>query len=1161
MMKKTIGALLLAALMSGTGLQAATYYWDTVNTNGYTPGNGTWETDPYWTQNGTTLITWPGTTTDDVINSAIGTSTITVSSVVSVNSLTTSDNNNKNLILIGGKIQLGAGGLKNGGNGTQLIYSDLELTTDQTWTLSPIMPIYGNVSGNHQLGVRFISDYRSPLQLYGTNTFGSLNLINNNGTSWNGMEVLGAAAAPIGGGPVHLEDSHLLFVPVGSGATLAITAVTNSGATLSFNGFSRLLADKGNNTSLDLTLGNAGDSGPLFVRQNRAVLYLQGDLVNDPYGIGKADRIFVAGGAARVPVVGGLVAPYMISGAYLTRGATGGTTLNFLNYTDGGGFTGVVYDLVNTFSGADNTKLVSIENSNQTLTANTSVRALRLQSRSVSLNTDVKLSIGNGSGYAGLLLGTGDILPSASATGMSLDFGSDEGIIHTGSDSDARIEVPIAGTGGLTLAGPHGVGQVKFTAANTYSGTTTLNHLTLNIGDGGTSGSLGASTYLSLLDLASKLNFNRTDSYAWTGCMSGVGTVQHSGSGTLSLTTTDNSTMGNLVNGGTGTLVLNSAAGKTNAITTTVGFRSVSGGTMKILSGVWTNASAGSNTGDFQWRGEVTVSNATVIFGGGYFRGHNTVENGGAILFVADRCGFGQAGSTPDNPSITVNDGGLFEVYPTAYNFYYYGLAGETLTVTINGGEARFGVAPVAGTGKDLELASGTLLTTNRLTLNGGKLTVAGTIKATQTAPLVAINFNGGILSANGINLANMDSMILTNAGGVLAPGMVGTAGLTTLTGNYLETSPNAALALDLGGTTAGSAFTNAAGYHDCLNIVNGTGTFSGRLSVNLINGYVPAASNKFTVVKATGTAPYLTAAFANVSGGKVWAADGFSRFDVAVSNNLAVIVSNYTLNAWASASGASWTNPASWSLTTDPSGSDLAAFFGPALASPGVVTLDAARTVRSLYFTNANGYTLSGSPLTLIGDAVVSPQITVALGSHAISTALALSNALTVAVNNAADKLTISGNITGSNTLTKTGNGTLALGGNNILSALTVSSGTVSNYAGTSTVGPLTLATGATFHLAGGTLTSAGLTLAAGSRFSFPSRTTAVLYIAKGVDGGAIDTANDVEDAVTAGLITVGGAAAIPYDFLLGEEVIGSVTYVTVMLRPASTGAVMRVF
>lgn len=118
-----------------------------------------------------------------------------------------------------------------------------------------------------------------------------------------------------------------------------------------------------------------------------------------------------------------------------------------------------------------------------------------------------------------------------------------------------------------TISGPgqllqQGGGALILTANNSYSGGTTISSGILQLGNGGTSGSVSGNIVNN-----SALAFNRSDAFTLSGVISGSGFVQQAGSGTTTLSAINTYGGGTFVTGGTltfsGVGTLGAAAGAT----------------------------------------------------------------------------------------------------------------------------------------------------------------------------------------------------------------------------------------------------------------------------------------------------------------------------------------------------------------------------------------------------------------------------------------------------------------------------------------------------------------------------------------------------------------------------------------------------------------------
>lgn len=110
--------------------------------------------------------------------------------------------------------------------------------------------------------------------------------------------------------------------------------------------------------------------------------------------------------------------------------------------------------------------------------------------------------------------------------GASIDVASGKTLSFTGTLTNAASD----GAGALVKAG---AGKLILAGTNTYSGATTINAGTLQIGNGSTTGSLDS---LSAITSNAAIVYNRSDSFIAGNAMSGLGTLTKQGAGTLTLT-------------------------------------------------------------------------------------------------------------------------------------------------------------------------------------------------------------------------------------------------------------------------------------------------------------------------------------------------------------------------------------------------------------------------------------------------------------------------------------------------------------------------------------------------------------------------------------------------------------------------------------------------
>ena len=480
---------------------------------------------------------------------------------------------------------------------------------------------------------------------------------------------------------------------------------------------------------------------------------------------------------------------------------------------------------------------------------------------------------------------------------VALTIKNDGNILTLGASG---IDLSMAGTLGLTLNNPMilnaaqtwivtnsrtlvisgAVTNTGYLLSITNNGTV-ANGGTVQIGNSGTSGSLSGNLKLVggvTLAIARSDTATNIGGVISGNCTNSLIRNNNTlGTNTTTLTFADGiNTFGGIINYSPGTLVLNASANCTNYFLNPNGLAStgpfhnanhntntliVNGGTWVVTNSLNNNGAGSSGT---TWSGTNYLTNCVVIAGDArYTHGVTYIQNGATFAVTnasGSRISFDNqdAGSTE---GFYVQSGGTLSAWATQYGFQLGsatggGYANATTFVQQSGGLVQVGMMG-GGSSKNLLLGQGNSSAATFYNLSGGKLMVAGTIQTNSNTAITSansFNWTGGTLVAANINLGvvglgAISSGVLTNAGGTMAPGDIGTPGKTALVGNYAQNSGS--LAIDIGGTTAATAFQDTAAKYDVL-AVTGSAALGGTLNVNLINSYTPTATTAFTVLTTT---------------------------------------------------------------------------------------------------------------------------------------------------------------------------------------------------------------------------------------------------------------------------------------------------------------------
>ncbi len=671
-----------------------------------------------------------------------------------------------------------------------------------------------------------------------------------------------------------------------------------------------------------------------------------------------------------------------------------------------------------------------------------------------SWDSDTQIFSNNGGTGAGLRLGVDNALPIAysvvstpsGGSGAMLDLASFSQELNGLSSNPNSLKIGNsvnATTSVLTLNN----------TTNLASGNGTV------IQDGGAGGTTGK---IQVVKIGA---FNQTLQTAntYTG-----GTLIKNGSITLQsgdnrLATTGTVTLGDT--GTTGKLAIGETATARN----------------QTLAGLLTSGSGGSVVGATTLADSVlTLNIASTNSFSGTLGGDGTNENRLALI----KTGAGTlslSGSNTYSGATTISSGTLQAGSTTALsNSSAFTMADVASAVLdLNGNSNSIGSLAGSGTnGGNVSLGAGTLTTggnntstayAGNISGNGG-LTKAGsgvfTLNAAQ-GYLGATQVNAGSLIVNntlassGVTVADtailggtgtITNSVVVNSGGTLSAATATTAGTLTLGSLTLDASSN--LAYEFGGTSDLIAVNTSGGL-----TING-----GALSLYTTGGVSPLTTDgTYSLFNYSGA---LGGATSNLSIANSQAGKAYSLNDTGTVIQL--ILGTASSSDWTNGtSNGLWTEVGNWSGGVPNSFGAVANF---AIAGSSVA-VDGAKTVGSIIFDNATGYTITGggSDTITLDNGIAAGAISVTTGTHTISAPIILNGPANIAPA-ASTALTLGGDISGSKALSFGGAGTTILAGSNSYTTTSVTAAGklqigAGSSAGTLGSGAVTLASGATLE------------------------------------------------------------------------------------------------
>ena len=403
--------------------------------------------------------------------------------------------------------------------------------------------------------------------------------------------------------------------------------------------------------------------------------------------------------------------------------------------------------------------------------------------------------------------------------------------IASGSNVTATIASALTGSGGLAKTD---LGTLVLTGTNSYAGGTAIAAGTLQLGNGGTTGSI-------LGDVANngRLVFDRSNALTFTGAISGSGALEQIGTGATTLTAANTYTGGTTISGGT--LAIAATGGITSDVTNSATFQNAG-----IVAGGVTNNAGASFT---QTGGSVAngLTNAgTVNANGGALNGAIANNAGGSFT----------AGGTVTSNGTFNNANGATLAVTASGNYAIGGLLTNSGSVTVAQGGSLTAPAGIHNNAGGVITNNGTV--TDALD-NAGVVTNNGTYNANVTANTGTINNSAGATWNGNFNTAG-----IVNNDGTINGSLTQSAGTTTNTGTITGAV-----------TVAGGLFTGA-GSVGGLSIAGGAtvapGTSGGIGAINVAGAVTFNSGSIYQVaVNAAGQASRINATgLAIINGGTV---------------------------------------------------------------------------------------------------------------------------------------------------------------------------------------------------------------------------------------------------------------------------------------------------
>lgn len=692
----------------------------------------------------------------------------------------------------------------------------------------------------------------------------------------------------------------------------------------------------------------------------------------------------------------------------------------------------------------------------------------QLQVGTIAANTNGATIANNGSGPLNLI-GSGGLFTSSWASASASRTLTLDGS-NTGNNVIAATMGDVnSGTTALALT-KAGTGMWILSGSNTYTGATTVSAGTLQIGGGGTTGSLNTASSIAVSSGAT-LAFSRSNTMTqgadFNSVLSGAGNVTQLGAGTLVLNGAN--TYSGTTRVVTGTLQIGSG-GSTGSLNTASAITGSAGGTLAfnrsdaVTQGTHFNSVIGGAIGVSQ------LGSGTLVLSG------NNIYSGGTQI-AAGTLQLGSSTALPASSALTLGTGSTAGVLAFSGNTATLG------SITFNGSGSQ--LSGTASGGKLNLLASGTNNATITITSGSHALHPDTTLQSNTVINVAA----GSLFSLHGV-IDGSKSLTQIGSGTVAIYGANSYSGGTYLNGGYLSVQNTGALGsgtvtidgnsiLNLNNTILANTVVFGSGSGAIINsgsLVNVTGTYSitSGTGTSITTNYslqpgssISFVSNLASTVSINGSAVGTFSSDVLEAGTVLVNAGGRGTFSGGMAGN--VTTSGSTL----------FSGDVLGNVTV----SGGTATFTGATGAASAINVNSGLGVVTGTIGNTAHATAAGATLEIRGRVLSTADVnaeagaTVKLMGNQAFDGTTLDNDGSVIVNRTAN-LTLAAVISGTGSLTKSDATTLTLTGTSTFTGLTtVSAGTLTVNGGLAS--PVAVATGAVVGgsgVIGGTLSGAGL-------------------------------------------------------------------------------------